>query len=77
MDFTSIWNGITIEQLAITISLGLNIYNIRQTMDLRRLYNQVDKLTYGIAIAIQKKTGIKLIRQSATGEGDHAMRRDV
>lgn len=40
-------------------------------------YHQVDKLTYGIAIAIQKKTGIKLVKQSANSEGDDSLNRDV
>jgi len=43
----------------------------------RRLYHQTDKSTYGIQIAIQKATGIKLIKQSANGEGDHTLNRDV
>ena len=43
-----------------------------------RLYNQVDKLTFGIAIAIQAKhPDIKLINESADGVGDHALNRSV
>lgn len=45
--------------------------------EMRSKYSQVDKLTFGIAIAIQKKTGIKLLKQSADGKGDHALNRDV
>ena len=77
MDFLSIWNNITIEQLGITVSLALNIYNIRESKECKRLYYQVDKLTFGIAIAIQRLKGIKLIKQSANGVGDNALNRDV
>jgi len=41
------------------------------------LYHQIDKLTSNIAIAIQRVTGLKLIKQSADGKGDHALNRDV
>lgn len=40
-------------------------------------YHQLDKLTAMLAIAIQRKTGLKLIKQSADGQGDHALNRDV
>jgi len=49
----------------------------KKTDENKRLYNQVDKSTYGIAIAIQKSTGIELIKQSADGKGDHTLNRDV
>jgi len=45
--------------------------------ELRQKYHQVDKLTYGIGIAIQRKTNIKLFKQSADGDGDNALNRDV
>jgi len=77
MDFLSIWNNITIEQLGITVSLAWNVYNVREIKECKRLYNQVDKLTFGIAIAIQRIKGIKLIKQSADGVGDNALNRDV
>ncbi len=77
MDFLSIWNNITIEQLAITISLVWNIYNMRELKECKRLYFQLDKLTFGIAIAIQRIKGVKLTKQSANGIGDNALNRDV
>ncbi len=40
-------------------------------------YSQVDKLTYGIGIAIQREGKIKLFKQSANSEGDNALNRDV
>ena len=40
-------------------------------------YAQLDKLSFGMAIAIQRRTGIKLVKQSANGEGDHTLDRDV
>lgn len=48
-----------------------------EASELRKKYHQVDKLTYGIAIAIQRKTGIKLQNQSADGKGENALHRDV
>ncbi len=45
--------------------------------ELQYRYSQLDKLTFGIAIAIQKKTGIKLVKQSANSAGDNALNRDV
>lgn len=45
--------------------------------ELRYKYHQVDKLTYGIGIAIQKATGIRLFKQSADKSGDNALNRDV
>jgi len=43
----------------------------------KRLYHQVDKLTYGNAIAIKAATGIETMKQSADGKGDNALNRDV
>ncbi len=45
--------------------------------ELRRLYHQLDKHSYGVSIAIRKKEDIEIIKQSANGEGDHALNRDV
>ena len=45
--------------------------------ELRRQYNQVDKLEFGNAIAIKAISGIDTIKMSANGEGDHALNRDV
>ncbi len=45
--------------------------------EVRRLYHQLDKLTFGHAIAIKRATGIDTIKMSANGEGDHALNRDV
>jgi len=47
-----------------------------ETKEGTRLYNQVDKLAYGNAIAIKAATGIDTIKQSADGSGDHALNRD-
>lgn len=49
----------------------------KEINEIRRLYNQVDKLTYGTAIAIQRLKGIRLINQSADGKGDHTLNRDI
>ena len=48
-----------------------------ENKECRRLYHQVDKLTYGIAIAIKLKRKQKLIKESANGQGDHALNRDI
>ena len=48
-----------------------------EVKDLRYSLSQTDKLAYGIGIAIQKQTGVKLLKQSANGAGDHALNRDV
>ncbi len=48
-----------------------------EVKQIREKYSQLDKLTFGIAIAIQRKTGIRLVKQSANGEGDHTLNRDV
>ena len=40
-------------------------------------YNQVDKLNYGTALAIQAMGGVKLIKQSADGHGDYALNHDI
>lgn len=45
--------------------------------ELTRLYNQVDKLTYGIAIVLKLKKRVSVMKQSANGVGDHALDRDV
>lgn len=73
------WQNMTIEQFLISLSILLNIYQNFRIGRLARLYHQVDKLTYGIAIAIQSIPGldIELIKQSANGDGDHALNRDV
>ena len=48
-----------------------------ENKECRRLYHQVDKLTYGIAIAIKLKKKVSLIKQSANASGDHALDRDI
>ena len=40
-------------------------------------YNQVDKLGFGMALAIQTMGGPKLIKQSADGSGDYALNHDI
>jgi len=45
--------------------------------DLRNKYHQLDKLTYGTGIAVQARTGIKLINESVTGDGDHSLNRHI
>lgn len=45
--------------------------------EVQKSYHQVDKLTFGTAIIVQKATGVKLIKQSADGKGDHALNRDL
>lgn len=45
--------------------------------ELRNKYHQLDKLTYGVGIAIQKAAGVKLFKQSADANGDNALNRDV
>ena len=45
--------------------------------DLRNKYHQLDKLTYGTAIAVQTWTGIQLINESVTGDGDHSLYRHI
>ena len=73
-------NGSPVDLAMFIMGMGVLFLVLEQRKDvkeLRRLYHQTDKMTYGIAIAIQKKTGIKLVKQSANGEGDHALNRDV
>ena len=48
-----------------------------ENKECRRLYHQVDKLTYGIAIAIKLKKKVSTIKQSANASGDHALDRDI
>ena len=48
-----------------------------EVKELRHKYSQVDKLTYGIGIAIQRRTGVKLVKQSADGDGDTTLNRNV
>ena len=56
----------------------LAIDKLRESIGkVKDLYHQIDKLTSNIAIAIQRVTGLKLIKQSADGKGDHALNRDV
>jgi len=48
-----------------------------EVKEIRAKYSRLDTLSFGMAIAIQKRTGIRLVKQSASGEGDHALNRDV
>ena len=58
--------------------LWITIDKLRDAINkVKDLYHQIDKLTSNIAIAIQRVTGLKLIKQSADGKGDHALNRDV
>lgn len=49
----------------------------KETKELREKYHQVDKLSYGTAIAVQTWTGIQLINESVTGDGDHSLNRHI
>lgn len=70
--------NMTITEAGVVIAIILALYCIRELKENKRLYHQVDKLTFGIAIAIQAKhPEITLVNQSANGEGDHALKRDV
>jgi len=69
---------LTLMEAAVALSILIGLYCIKEIKESRRQYNQIDKLTFGIAIAIQAKhPEIKLVHQSANGEGDHALNRKV
>lgn len=40
-------------------------------------YHQVDKQGFGHGLVIKKLTGINTMEQSANGDGDHALSRDI
>ena len=81
-DFMDLLNWITAngsprDLIVIAVTYYAFIIQRKQIDDLKYKYSQVDKLTFGIAIAIQKAKGIKLTKQSANGVGDNALNRDV
>lgn len=68
MDFLSIWNNITIEQLAITISLALNIYCIGRDKRLSGKYYNLNTLVARMCDEIYRISGMTLIRSHRSGD---------
>ena len=48
----------------------------KEVTDLKYQINQIDKLTYALAI-LHKKDGLDLIKESANSHGDYGLNRDV
>jgi len=70
--------GLTLMEAAVSLAILIGLYCLKELRECKRLYHQADKLTYGIAIAIQAKhPEITLINESVTGDGDHALSRRV
>ncbi len=57
----------------------LNDILFTESKELRHKYSQLDKIVFGMGIALQVKHNkeMELIKQSADGNGDYVMNRDI
>jgi len=73
--------GATVPVIIIFL-MGMGVFFLvldirKDTKANREKYHQLDKLSYGTAIAVQTWTGIQLINESVTGDGDHSLNRHI